>query len=263
MNIKVKAIIVITCCVYFFIGVVDISSSQNFNKAIFLDVGQGDSLFILTQDEKSVLIDTGKDITAATKIGKYLFDNSLDLLIITHSDIDHIGGVIDIKKSFQIKSVIAESNDFTEDLNLQTIENGTKVLVGCCLQISFFNVESNLLDNNERSLAMLITSGDTDFFVAGDLPKSLEDSLVANLGDIEVLKVGHHGSNTSTSDYFINRIKPEYAVISVGKENRYGHPHREVLDVLEKNGIDTYRTDELGDIIIEFDAKSVAKISSD
>lgn len=256
-----KIVVIICCAIYTIVINFDFDYTQETLKAIFFDVGQGDSLLLLTPDSKSILIDAGKDISAASKLGEYLSGNIIDLLIITHPDTDHIAGVFDIKKGYQINNTIAEQHELLSGLSRLEVNEGGVIVVGCCVQLKLFNVDNKDEDANARSYAILVSYANKEIFVAGDLPKNLEDTLVNQIGDIEVLKVGHHGSNTSTSKYFLDTVKPEVAIISVG-ENKYGHPHFEVLNNLNNAGVQTYRTDQLGDIEIIFSTTKKYKIYS-
>ena len=116
------------------------------------------------------------------------------------------------------------------------------------------------MDTNDASIVAKLVYGNTSFLFTGDSPKKIEEYLVfidkENL-DVDVLKAGHHGSKTSSSESFIGYTSPEYAIISAGENNRYGHPHKEVLDILEKFGAQILRTDELETIIIESDGENI------
>lgn len=262
MTLRVKAVLIIFSCFYTIVTSLHIYTYQQCLKVVFLDIGQGDAALIITPDMKSILIDTGRDVATVSAISNYWKSSYIDLLIITHPDTDHLAGVYNLRKSFHFNKVIAERNTLLDDLDFIEVNDFDVLRIGCCTSIKLFNTHNKSDDSNERSIAALISYGDNDIFIAGDLPKNLEDSLAMDLGDIEMLKVGHHGSKTSTSQYFLETVKPEIAIISVGKENDYGHPHIETMQLLSKNKIKSYRTDLQGDIQFKIEANNPAIIFS-
>lgn len=232
------------------------------NELIFLDVGQGDALLLITKDHYSLLVDTGSDISATSAISNYWHEKYLDFVIITHPDNDHLGGIYDIARNFQIKKLLSEPIPGFSGYQHLEVFDGQVLMLGCCVQIKFYNTNSKASDTNSRSIALVITSENNDVFIAGDLPSQIEDSLISKLPDLEILKVGHHGSSTSTSEQFLKNTKPEFAVISVGNKNKYGHPQQQIIERLQNNNIKILRTDQSGDILFDFGANKLQQIST-
>lgn len=229
----------------------------------FIDVGQGDSIFIELPDKTNMLIDAG-EAKSSNKIIDYI-DNlgydSLDYVIGTHPHSDHIGGLSRVIDSFNIGSiympkVVATSKTY-ENL-LETIKNkslsikkgfaGVVVEETDNLKIEMLAPNSEEYSSyNNYSIVLKITYGDTSFLFMGDAETLSEKEIKGNL-KADVLKVGHHGSNTSSSSSFLEKVKPKYAVISVGEDNKYKHPSDEVLTRLNKYTNIIYRTDLNGTI---------------
>lgn len=243
--------------------------SQNL-KVIFLDVGQGDAILI-SQGQNQTLIDGGKDgKVILEKLGRYIpfWDRTIETVIATHPDQDHIGGLVSAAKSYKIGTVLetdAQSDSQTystwEDLigskNIQKTEalkNTTiKFPGGAQIQILYpiLAAGGSKADSNGRSVAAKLIFGENKFLFTGDLPAEKDAELVAdNKADLkaDVLKVSHHGSKYATSSEFLDAVSPEEAVISVGKNNAYGHPAPEIMERLLKRGIKIRRTDVMGDI---------------
>lgn len=245
----------------------------------FIDVGQGDSSLIITPSGKTVLIDAG-DEAHAKKVVNYIRERGiekLDLVIATHPDADHIGGMDKVIKNFYIDvfampDVSAKTNQYKQiQRELKTKKmKATRLYQGDEVQIDD-NIDFEILspvrgkkydDTNEYSIVAKIVYKDTSFILMGDATMENEVDIINKVPDIDidVLKLGHHGSSTSSSDYFITKTSPNIAIISCGKNNKYGHPHQEVMRVLKKHGVTPYRTDEMGDIVITSDGKEIKYI---
>ena len=225
-----------------------------------IDVSQGDSS-LLYLDNKAYLIDTGgvynKDISSNTILMlKSLGIKKIDYLILTHGDYDHMGESLNIVNKFKVSNVIL-NNDSYNNLEQELIKllnkkhinyyQGVKVLNN-----RFYFLNTNIYDNeNDNSNVIYFKYHDYKFLLMGDASTKRESDILEkyNLNNIDFLKVGHHGSDTSTSEYFIDKIKPKYSFISVGLNNRYGHPKKSVLDNLKNSKI--YRTDMDGSILID------------
>lgn len=261
---------------------------NNNGEVTVIDVGQGDSILIELPNRKGVyLIDTGgyvqfnkerwqrkqnnfevgKDTIAPLLKAKGI--RKIDKLIITHGDFDHIGGAESLMKIFHIEEVIigekqeiAELEKFIISL---AIKNGTKVTkvkrgMGWSAQEHKFFVLSPFGDeftDNNQSIVLYAFLGNTTWLFTGDLEKEGEDRLLRTYPNLQanILKVGHHGSNTSTSEHFLNKVKPKVAIISAGEKNRFGHPHPEVVDRLSDKQIKILRTDKHGSIRFIFNKK--------
>ncbi len=244
-------------------------------KVHFIDVGQGDSALLELPGEKTMLIDAGDNGSEGVILGYIdsLDIDRIDYLIATHPHADHIGGMEEIIKSYDIGAmymprVSSESRTFEKmldaieekDVPLYTLESGKSIdTEGVAIDV--LSPPENLFeDKNNNSAIVKITLGEKSFLFMGDAESQAEEELLKNVQDIscDVLKVGHHGSSTSSGKRFLEAAMPKYAVISCGKDNSYGHPHRETIESLQKNGSEVFRTDELGTIIIKTDGKDIA-----
>ena len=239
-----------------------------FNQTItYLDVGQGDSSVIILPHGKTVLIDTGGLFNsnyslAKDKIIPYLNSkgiNRIDALILTHGDFDHMGEAINLVNNFRVEKVIFNCGEFN-DLEKELIKVLDKKKIKYYSCIKELNIDNNKLyflqtkeyDNeNDNSNVIYTELNGYEFMFMGDVGIDKEKDILEeyNLSDIDVLKVGHHGSKTSSSKDFINEISPKYSIISVGKNNRYGHPNKEVINNLSNSKM--YRTDQDGSIIFK------------
>ena len=254
----------------------------------YLDVGQGDSALIrLPSNRGNVLIDTGGKVTYEMekwreKGSKYSIVNSstipflksfgikkLDYFILSHGDYDHIGEAINLVDNFNVEKVIFNCGEFN-DLEKELIKVLDKKKIRYYSCIKELNIDNNKLyflqtkkyDNeNDDSNVIYTELNGYKFMFMGDAGIDKEKDLLDqyNLKNIDFLKVGHHGSNTSSSKYFIDKIKPKYSLISVGKKNRYGHPKDSVLDILKNSKI--YRTDLDGSVEIKLN-KNIYKIKT-
>ena len=229
-----------------------------------LNVGQGDSA-ILYSNNHTTLVDTGGNFytdTSKSIIIPYLKAkgiSKIDEVILTHGDFDHIGGAINLVNSFKVEKVIfncGEFNDLEKDL-IKVLDKKKIPYYSCIKALNIdkyklYFLNNKLYDNeNDNSSVIYTKLNNYKFLFMGDAGEGVEEDLIEryNLNNIDVLKVGHHGSKTSSSKEFINEINPKHSVISVGKNNRYGHPNKEVLDNLNKSKI--YRTDKQGSIIFK------------
>ncbi len=245
----------------------------------FLDVGQGDALFIETPGGRQILIDAGKDRAVLAQLGAMmpLSDRTLDLAIATHPDADHIGGFVfvlphyDVTTSMETDSV-ADTKVYAAvqraaaqaGMARITASRGMRVVADHGVVLEVLAPETGMFDGetNAHSIVARLTYGTTSFLLTGDAPRTVEHALVerdAGLLRADVLKVGHHGSRTSTSERFLAAVAPTLAVISVGGDNRYGHPHEVVLDSLAHFGLPVLRTDEDGAIILKSDGTQIIR----
>lgn len=257
------------CFKYFF----QTDPAQNNNlKVSYIDVEQGDCTLIESEGSY-MLIDAGKE-TESDKITNYLKTQGvkkLDYVIWTHPDADHIGGGADIINTFPIGKVLMSSKTHTtqtfENLLLAIKENNLSITlpeIGAAYQLgaaSFTIIAPNreYEDNNNSSVGIKLVNGNNSFLFIGDAKEEAIDDILDNSISLkaDVYMAGHHGSDTSTSKELINAIDPEFAVISVGKDNSYGHPSKSTLQLLNKKGIKIYRTDENGTIVAVSDGKQV------
>lgn len=269
--------IIISLCLVFLIILMSASCDQNSKSEfsiIFIDVGQGDSALV-NCDGHYMLIDGGPK-SAADIVYNVLVDENvtkLDYLIISHMHEDHIGG---LKKALSYVSTVektlsVESNNDSDDY----YDFHSELLIDDCKSIDIPNegqkyylgsatieiiAVGNPSNNENDSLVVLITYGSTSFLFTGDMQYRMEDKISEKYSDnfpITLLKVAHHGAENSTEYRFIRTTKPQYAVISVGSNNRYGHPVEKVLSVLDQAGVKTYRTDRNGTIKVTSDGKNL------
>ena len=238
----------------------------------FIDVGQGDSTLILC-DGKAMLIDGG-DKSASSTVYTYLKKQGLsylDYVICTHPDADHVGGLSGALEQATAGTVFCpvDSYDSQAFNNFKTrVEAQGKKLVKPDVDSTFslgsatvtvLAPRADYKDNNNQSIVLRVVYGNTSFLFTGDAEHDSEAAMcdAGVLLKSTVLKVGHHGSETSTSIRFLGEVMPEYAVISCGKDNKYGHPTEQTLSRLRQAGATVFRTDLQGDIICESDGSKV------
>lgn len=239
----------------------------------YIDVGQGDSILI-KQGDSSMLIDAGDNAYGKRVVG-YLKDQGitkLDYIIGTHPHADHIGGLDDVIKAFDVGAVImpkvSHNTRTFEDVVLAIKDKGLKITTpkaGDSFDIggaSFTVVAPNgstYEDLNDYSVITRLVYGENSFIFTGDAEEVSEGEVLASGRDIksDVLKVGHHGSNTSTTDAFLDAVGPKYAVIQVGSENKYGHPTEKTISKLKEKNIEIYRNDLNGNVIAVSDGENI------
>lgn len=252
-------------------------SESAFQKGIlnvhFLDVGQGDSIFIELPDEKTMLIDAGENYHGEG-IKNYIGDcgySKIDYLVATHPHADHIGSMGYIVRNMDIGSVYmpkAAANTKTYENLLESIsDKGLKITsakAGLTIaEESDYTInvvapvaidEDNL---NNSSAVIKLTYKDNTFLFTGDAEKKELETITYDIS-ADVLKVGHHGSTTSTTEEFLNAVNPTYAVISAGEGNSYGHPHKKTIDLLEEFNCKVYRTDIDKTVVFSSDGKTIS-----
>lgn len=238
----------------------------------FLDVDQG--LCILVQLGDEVLIYDGGERDTSSQVVAYIKDlgiTEIDYMISSHYDSDHVSGLIGCLNAFDVKNVIGSNYEHNsklygsfidavkaEGLEMQYPEVGTEYSFGEAV-ITILSPEEISKDSNANSVAIKLTYGESDFIFTGDADYGSERDMVASGIDLdcEVLSVGHHGSASSSSSIFLEKTTPEYAVISCGKDNSYGHPHEEVVELLEIMEIEVFRSDVQGTVVATTDGKTI------
>ncbi len=243
------------------------------------DVGQADAIFFETPDRYQVLIDGGGDARILQKLGSAMpfWDRKIDLLILTHPHADHVGGLVDVLKRYRVGAVI-ESNanygtaEYAEWQKLKKEKNivsysailGMRVGVGRYTRVRILSPfspmnEVSLKNPHDANVTALVYFGASKFLLMGDAEDKIERGILARGINprANMLKVGHHGSRTSSSEAFLAAVSPEVSVISAGRKNRYGHPHQEILDRLVAYSQQVFRTDRDGDVTISSDGRSI------
>lgn len=238
----------------------------------YMDVGQGDAT-LLVCDGHAMLIDAGNNDKGTTVQSYLLSQNitSLDYVIGTHPDADHIGGLDVVITKFDCGTILLtdeekDTNTYRDVVDAMNYRGYTKTvpIVGDTYVLGsarFTIVGPTELsgDSNGNSIAIILEHGENRFYFEGDAEETEEESILATGIDISanVYKAGHHGSKTSTSDNLLEAVAPQYAVISVGEGNTYGHPDAETLNKLRANGVQVFRTDEQGTIVATSDGNTV------
>lgn len=238
----------------------------------YLDVGQGDSIFIELPNQKCMLIDAGENMygKSITEYINNLGYQKIDYLVATHPHADHIGSMAYVVKHNDIGEIYMPKVATTT----KTYENLLNAISDKGLKVKSAKAGMNIVDDNDFSINILapVTIEEDDlnncsiilkmnykrdsFLFLGDAEKKELETVTADMS-AEVLKVGHHGSRTSTTKALLEEVNPKYAVISLGKNNSYGHPHKSTLKLLDEFNVETYRTDEDGTIVISTEGSGV------
>ncbi|MBI2637745.1 MAG: MBL fold metallo-hydrolase [Candidatus Sungbacteria bacterium] len=247
------------------------------------DIGQGDGIFIETVSGTQMLIDGGPDSSILSKLGRAMpfWDRSIDVLLLTHPHADHIDGALEVLKRYKVGMIIESSvnhsiPEYSEWHNLIAKKNipihyakaGEIVGLGGGVHFDFYYPNKTFLGESPKNIhdAMVVgrlVFASSSMMFMGDAEAPIEYRLLSGGFELysDVLKVGHHGSKTSSSEEFLQAVSPTFAVISVGKKNRYGHPHQDVLDRLQAIGIKIFRTDRDGDVIFKSTGRRFVPVS--
>lgn len=250
----------------------NVETNGNILKVNYLDVGQGDSIFIELPNSKTMLIDASTH-DYGDGIVEYIENKGygkIDYLVATHPHADHIGGMKEVVEDIDIGEIYMPKASATtktykklllaikeKGLQINTAKAGVNILDEDSLKIDILAPNSEKYEDlNNYSAVTKITYGDRGFLFMGDAEALSEKEITADV-KADVLKVGHHGSSSSTTEKFLKKVNPSAAVISCGVDNSYGHPHKETMKRLEKAGVEIYRTDTMGTIIAISDGKSL------
>ena len=225
-------------------------------KVTYLNVGQGDCTIIQTEGHNA-MIDAGNNHEGKDVVD-YLNQqgiDKLDYLILTHPDADHIGGGDDVLDDIEKENVPVEHPKVGEEFGF-----GDATFTVLCPETDLVSSD----DTNDASVGIKLVHGENSFVMCGDASEKSESAMVKRFGsalECDVLKCGHHGSRTSTSEVFLKATNPTWAVISCGVDNSYGHPHQETLERLNNDDVQVYRTDLLGTIIATSDGTNISWFS--
>lgn len=248
----------------------------------FLDVGQGDAIFIETPSKRQLLIDGGPDGSVLRELGKVMpfWDRSIDVVVATHPDADHIGGLVEVLSRYEvsalIRSGVEHDTPVTRALFTTRDERDVAEVIarrgqvfdfgdGVYVTILFPDRDVTHLESNTGSIILKVSYGEHSFLLTGDSPQAIERYIVSLDGGYiqsDVLKAGHHGSKTSSFEGFIGFANPKHVVVSRGCENRYGHPHQEVLEAFGKFELEILDTCAHGTVGFESDGSMLHVKSS-
>ena len=254
---------------------------RDLGQVVFVDVGQGDCTFVRTPNGSTLLIDGGEYDAFNAELRPFLKSRGIDKVdfaLATHYHSDHMGGIYELVEAGMADNLIIPDyepeNKAKSKLLKVSQRTGTRVMQVSAddkIQLGDIDVDITVLhpekggfsktDENNNSLVLMLSYLGTDFLLTGDAEADAEASVLKKFNiEADVLKVGHHGSSSSTSKKFIQAVDPTYAVIQCGEGNSYGHPHYETLDILEDNDARIYRTDTDGDISFFIDEKGIKEI---
>lgn len=260
------------------LGLVFIFQTKDIGKAkiVFCDIGQGDGMLIVSPEGKQIVFDGGPGTKIVDCLSKNMpfWDRTIEMVVLSHPQKDHMEGLVDVLEKYKVENVV--TTGITNDTKIfetwkNDIENeGAKIYKPKAgdkiLPDAGSNFELDVLwpseekykdwevsvpsDLNDSSVVLMVSYGSFCAYLTGDLPKEFLENITGR--ECQVLKVSHHGSRTGTNEKILDAIRPEYAVIQVGKNNRFGHPHKEIMKMLEDRGIKVFRNDVEGDITLEF-----------
>ena len=250
----------------------------------FIDVGQGDSALVETADGTRLLIDGGEYDAYHEELAPFLAEKnitSIDYALISHYHTDHMGGISELLETGAVDTLLIPKYDDANQNRERIVKKANKhnieineICAGDILNLGDPNLKISVLhpleggfskeEENNNSLVLMLDYAGEKFLFTGDLEDDAESVLLKNYDlEADVLKVGHHGSSSSTSIRFLQAVDPTYAVIEAGEDNRYGHPHYEVLNALEYDDILIYRTDKDGDITFTVTGNGIQSISTE
>ncbi|OGH92796.1 MAG: hypothetical protein A2534_02220 [Candidatus Magasanikbacteria bacterium RIFOXYD2_FULL_39_9] len=257
------------------------SSTKHSFKITFFDIGQGDAALIQFDNGQKMLVDCGADRKILAKLGRALpfYDRTIDYVLATHSDLDHYGGCVDVLKNYKVKEIILNNRKKeydpywrewdkavkNEGANIKIIDS-PQVWTIASSTLEFLSPDSSLAlevgadDSNNYSIVFRLKNQEKSFLFTADMETPLENALLkkycvststkpCTVLESDILKVGHHGSDSSSGEEFLRAVNPQKAIVSNGKNNRYGHPSLRVLKKVERSGAEILRTDKLGNII--------------
>ncbi|HBB37631.1 MAG: Late competence protein [Candidatus Magasanikbacteria bacterium GW2011_GWD2_43_18] len=266
-----------------FSEVIEVEEKDPTLKITFLDIGQGDATLIEFPDGQQMLIDCAIDDRVLEALGRVMpfYDHDIDYLVVTHPDLDHYGGCVDVMKRFDIGHILYNGMEkpydelwqsFHAEVQAQMADGKEYLEVAEPFVWEIASTTVNVLypdhsipldehipgldkdvGANDTSVVIKLSYGTQDVLLMGDVEADLEEYLVKTYGeqvDVEILKMGHHGSQSSSTQLFINATSPEVAIASCGADNKFGHPSPRVLKRFERANTDVWRTDLSGDVLV-------------
>jgi len=272
-------IVIFLCLSVFTFSIYSIAREKDgLLKVYFFNVGQGDAIWIEAPNGNQVLIDGGPDNAVLQRLGETMpfYDKNIDMVVATHSDADHITGLIGVLDRYEVENIVysnivrksslydawqeaveKEGANIIDPVAGKVIDLGNKVTLTILHPAESLDGVAKEKVNND-SVVLTLKYGETQILLTGDIEAKAERQIILSGADIDadILKVAHHGSKTSTLDEFLYEVSPKVAVIQVGANNRYGHPTQEVLSRLENFGVKLYRTDIDGNIKVTSDGKN-------
>lgn len=270
-NLSLTHLVILLCLSVFAFSTHGAASQKDgLLKIHFFDIGQGDAIFVETPSGRQILVDGGPDNKVLSKLGEMMpfYDKDIDVVIVSHPHADHVVGLIDVLERYEIKNIIEAKESYssselrawqeavkTERTNNIEAIAGKVIDLGDGVTLTILHPFESVVGDNPKNphddvVVMMLKYKDLEVMLTGDMEDEVERHLIMageNLNS-DVLKVGHHGSKTSTSEEFLSAVSPEVAVIQVGAKNRYGHPSPEILERLKNYDIKYYRNDLDGDI---------------
>ncbi len=266
-----------TLCLWFFVFK---HRDSNYLKVVFLDVGQGDSIYIEAPNGRQLLIDGGPDAKVLSSLAKVMpfADRSIDMIVATHPDQDHIGGFPLLMDTYKVGSIIENGSvsdskaylSLEDKINKRKVhkiiaKRGMHIIIdekrNIYFDILYPDRDIKNFDTNDASIVGKLTYGENSFMFTGDATTYTENLIEWNEKDstlyADVLKLGHHGSRTSSSELWLEKVSPKVAIISVDKGNKYGHPHKEIIDRLLNLHIPFLSTADKGNIMFESDGNKL------
>jgi len=280
-QLKLIHLVIVSCLSVFAFSIHSTAQEKDgLLKVYFLEVGQGDAIFIETPNGNQILIDGGPDNKVLQELAKVMpfYDKEIDMVVVTHPHADHVAGLVDVLERYDVKNILeAKENyhspvvpvwqDAVRNEKAKEIEAiaGKVIELGTDIFLKIIYPKESLAGQtvknpNNSSVVMMLDYKDTEILLVGDIEAKIEKELLSDDVDADILKVGHHGSKTSTTASFLEKVNPQVAFIQVGAKNTYKHPSPEVLSRLEKSRIKYYRTDLDGHMEIVSDGQSFKTI---
>lgn len=279
-NILLIAILFFALCTYVLVYIHHIEVGRKVLTVAFLNIGQGDAIFIEAPNGNQVLLDAGKNTEILQQLSgvMHFYDRTLDVVAYTHPDLDHVGGIPLVLERYKVEKIMYPTISATSSIielirNLEKNE-GAEIIYPKQTDRFILDSQKNIYfdvlwpnpnikakDTNDSSMIIRLVYGETEFMLTGDASKAIEQNVLDAYGtqiESDVLKAGHHGSKTSTDQEFVSAIKPRYTIISAGKDNSYGHPHADTIATLKSASTTILYTWD-GPVIFTSDGKGIIK----